>query len=206
VELVQEIGEESGVDNPVIVAPYDTELFGHWWAEGIDWLCEVIELISVSEDIEMTTTGDYLKQHPPNDEVQLQCSSWGMGGDDRTWLNEKTEWVNNLIKESEKEIFQRLKRYGSYEEDETCKALFEEALRELAFMQASDWTYLMTTGEAEDYSAVRISNHYYAFKRILNILDNFSEIGELKNRDVAFVESLKNNSLIFPHIEPEFWI
>jgi len=73
---------------PVIVAPFDAELFGHWWFEGPMWLDAVIrKLASGSGRLELVTLSEYLAEYPTN-EVTTPCmSSWGDKGFSEVWLN-----------------------------------------------------------------------------------------------------------------------
>ena len=46
---------------PIVVAPYDAELFGHWWFEGPRWLDHLCRKIAHDQDnIKLITPGDYL--------------------------------------------------------------------------------------------------------------------------------------------------
>src|SRR5207237_8123552 len=47
----------------IVCAAYDTELFGHWWLEGVDWLREVLRLLSGSETVQLSTAGDFVAAH-----------------------------------------------------------------------------------------------------------------------------------------------
>jgi 1,4-alpha-glucan branching enzyme len=71
----------------VICAPYDTELYGHWWFEGVGWLKRVLKAMNNDPEIELTTCSDYLEKHPPTTEISLPEGSWGEGGFHYMWLN-----------------------------------------------------------------------------------------------------------------------
>ncbi len=60
--------------------PFDVELFGHWWMEGLDWLRWALEGLSKSPHVEVVSASNYLEKHPPNEEIDLLESSWGLGG------------------------------------------------------------------------------------------------------------------------------
>lgn len=82
-------------DSPVITLAFDTELFGHWWFEGPEWLSEVIKLISQSENIRFTSPEEFSPE-------TLRCiepieSSWGEGGFSRTWCMEENSAYLRLI-------------------------------------------------------------------------------------------------------------
>src|SRR4029078_4660349 len=76
-----------------ITASYDTELFGHWWFEGVDWLKNVLRRLAASPAIALTTASRVIEGHPPRQVLSLPESSWGAGGGHFTWLNEDTEWM-----------------------------------------------------------------------------------------------------------------
>ncbi|MBI3722149.1 MAG: DUF1957 domain-containing protein, partial [Fimbriimonas ginsengisoli] len=48
-----------------LVAMYDTELFGHWWWEGPEFLVEVARALHHEPDIECVSGSDLLDQEPP---------------------------------------------------------------------------------------------------------------------------------------------
>jgi 1,4-alpha-glucan branching enzyme len=112
-ELVDAWWAETG-EHAVIVAPYDTELFGHWWYEGIDWLGEVLKGISGSADVIARSAGQVLDCHPANDAVDLPESSWGRGGRHDVWLNDGTAWMWEMIHAAEA----RMKRLAALSEAE----------------------------------------------------------------------------------------
>ena len=79
---------------PLIVAPYDAELFGHWWYEGpefLDFLAR--KLVHDQKIISLITPGEYLHRHPTNQIATPSASSWGEEGYLRAWLNETNEWI-----------------------------------------------------------------------------------------------------------------
>lgn len=66
---------------PIIVAPYDAELFGHWWYEGPEFL-DFLARKAFNEDksLEFITPGEYLRRHPTNQVASPSASSWGRKG------------------------------------------------------------------------------------------------------------------------------
>ena len=59
-EQIREIGEV-GFD-PIIVAPFDAELFGHWWFEGPIFLEQFIRHAANEGDFRLTTPSEYLAE------------------------------------------------------------------------------------------------------------------------------------------------
>lgn len=85
--------EEKFGEKGIIVSPYDTELFGHWWFEGVKWLGRVLELMAECE-IRTRTLSEFLDSYSgERDEIELPEGSWGKNADHSTWWNEGTEWT-----------------------------------------------------------------------------------------------------------------
>ena len=76
-----------------VLMAYDTELFGHWWLEGVDWLENTIRALAADPDIELISASDNIAQDPPRAAIDLPEGSWGAGGDHRTWMNADTAWT-----------------------------------------------------------------------------------------------------------------
>jgi 1,4-alpha-glucan branching enzyme len=83
---------KSGLDG-IVTAPFDAELFGHWWFEGVDWLYNVVKNIVNETDIQLTTSSEYLKINYPEKIISIPEGSWGEGGFHYIWLNEWTNWT-----------------------------------------------------------------------------------------------------------------
>ena len=75
-----------------IAAPYDAELFGHWWFEGPIWLERVLELAAPGAAVEATTPARELDAGPSLRRAFFAEGSWGAGGDHRVWVNDETAW------------------------------------------------------------------------------------------------------------------
>src|SRR6516164_6938083 len=79
---------------PIIVAPYDAELFGHWWYEGPEFLDLLAhKLCHDQKGLSFITPGEYLRRHPTNQIATPGASSWGEEGYWRVWLNESNQWI-----------------------------------------------------------------------------------------------------------------
>lgn len=85
----------------VISAAYDTELFGHWWFEGVDWLKAVLKRLAAAPEVELMTANRIVTEHPPDRVLALPESSWGAGGGHFTWLNADTQFMWPKINEAE---------------------------------------------------------------------------------------------------------
>lgn len=182
-KILSNFGKKSG-DKGMIVAPYDTELFGHWWFEGIEWLKQVLIKVSKNPYIELATPSEYLQKYPPKYVTEIPESSWGDGGGHYVWFNSQTHWMWPYIHEAEvqmeeiAEIFRN--RENSAEDDRALK----QTSRELLLLQSSDWPFLITTKQAKEYATERFLLHYNRFCRLTSALKEHC----ISNRE--FLENL----------------
>jgi len=153
----------------VVVSAYDTELFGHWWFEGIAWLKEVLRRLERHQEVELTTARDYLESHPPREVLALPESSWGQGGGHWTWLNPDTEWMWPLIHAAERRMEQLVERHP--QAAGAMREVLVQAARELLLLEASDWPFLITTGQAREYARGRFQAHLARFNHLASIAD-----------------------------------
>ncbi len=152
---------------PIIVSPYDAELFGHWWYEGpafIDFLFRKIHYDQ--KTIRLITPIEYLRENPKNQVVTPSMSTWGDKGYNECWLNGSNDWIyRHLHKAAERMI--EVSR-----ENPQAKGIKEQALnqaaRELLLAQSSDWAFIMTTGTVVSYAQKKTKEHLNRFTRLYN--------------------------------------
>lgn len=190
-DLVSRYHEESG-EFGLIASNYDTELFGHWWFEGIYWMREVLRILSQSEAVELTTASDYLEEHPPEDVLALPEGSWGTGGGHWTWDNHETRWMWEPIHEAERRMEKLVAQHPAAQGN--LAAVLNQAARELLLMQSSDWPFLVTTGQAREYAIIRFSEHLDRFNRL-------ADIAETGQSDPTLVAELYERDKLFPNID-----
>ncbi|MEM4729970.1 MAG: 1,4-alpha-glucan branching protein domain-containing protein [Thermoplasmata archaeon] len=185
--------EHAGEGAPVIVAPYDLELFGHWWYEGVRWLTMVLERLPAA-GVEPLSCGAYLSEHPPSEEISLPESSWGAGGDHRVWLNPDTEWMWREIHQAERWMEEAARRHSG---DPSKRELLAQAARELMLLEASDWEFLVSTFQAREYAVERFKGH----------LERFAALrAAVEDRGQADLDRLRDMDNIFPWLEPGLYI
>lgn len=154
----------------LIASNYDTELFGHWWFEGVTWLGQVLRHLAQNSDIELTTASSFIAQHPPTEVLHIPESSWGAGGNHFTWDNGETHWMWRPIHEAEHRLQALAQRYTQPTADE--EAVLQQAARELLLLEASDWPFLVTTGQAREYAIQRFSQHVERFNKLVQSLES----------------------------------
>lgn len=153
----------------IVSAAYDTELFGHWWYEGIDWLREVLRLLAASPVVDLVTASDFIDTHPPASALDLPESSWGQGGGHFTWLNVDTAWMWPIIHGCERRM-EALVADIDPAADSAPDAL-RQAGRELLLLQSSDWPFLISTGQAREYAIMRFQQHVERFDQLAGALE-----------------------------------
>ncbi|MFE8598909.1 DUF1611 domain-containing protein [Archangium violaceum] len=81
-------------DGRTFVLAFDTELFGHWWHEGVDWLEGVLQPAAPRESIPAKVESP----PPPPSLPRLYYSTWGMDFYSEHWLTPANCWMYALIK------------------------------------------------------------------------------------------------------------
>ena len=175
-----------------ISANYDTELFGHWWFEGIDWLAGVLRKLAASSTVELTTASTYLEENPPETVLNLPEGSWGAGGNHFVWDNADTHWIWPIIHRAESRMGQTV--IANLEASEEVKIVLNQAGRELLLLQSSDWPFLITTGQANEYAIQRFKQHHERFGQLVDSVDSGSPNTELAGQ-------LWEIDKIFPEID-----
>ena len=181
--------------NGLIMVSFDTELYGHWWFEGVEFIKQVVrKLHNFLPEIERLTAGEYLEKHPPVDTIQIPESSWGQGGHFYVWLNHLTEWMWPIINGCEKRIIDIVAKYEKVPEDKLLHRALNQLARENLLLQSSDWPFLITTWQAKDYATERFEEHVARFEKIADMI----EAGNINEEELVKIESIDN---CFPVID-----
>lgn len=182
---------------PIIIAPYDAELFGHWWFEGPDWLKNVLRKIHYDfPGIETATPLDYLKKYPCNQVARPCPSTWGNNGYNEVWLSRENDWIYRHL-HIMAERMTELVESNPYPSGVMQRAL-KQAARELLLAQSSDWAFIMYTKTMVEYAIRRTKQHVYNFLRLYEQIKGHN-INEDMLRDLEY----KNN--IFPDININYY-
>ncbi|MGO0123556.1 1,4-alpha-glucan branching protein domain-containing protein [Desulfothermobacter acidiphilus] len=154
---------------PIIVAPYDAELFGHWWFEGPWWLEELMRLGDAGDgNLELATPSDYLAAYPPTQRAQFSLSSWGEGGYSRVWLNPANDWIYPHTHRMENRMTALCDLYS--EAQGLRKRVLDQAARELLLAQSSDWAFILYVGSTVEYARRRVEEHIANFWKLVEEL------------------------------------
>jgi 1,4-alpha-glucan branching enzyme len=174
---------------PMIVAPYDAELFGHWWYEGPQFLDFLVrKVVFDSPTVELTTAPEYLAREKSIQPSQPSFSSWGHKGYAEVWMEASNDWIyRHLHAASEK--MQELAREFQHPNELERRAL-NQAARELLLAESSDWAFIMKTGTMVPYAVARTRDHVARFLRLYDSLKSrkvdASWLAEVESRDNLF--------------------
>jgi 1,4-alpha-glucan branching enzyme len=179
---------------PIAVAPYDAELFGHWWFEGPDFLEGVIRGLDGETDIRPVTLGEHLDGHGIAEDVRPAPSSWGERGYNRTWLRPETGWVYLHLHQSAGELEELAQGYDRTLDLGRTSRLLRQAARSLLLAQSSDWTFLMGRGAGSAYSEARLREQLSRFRFLIGALRG----GRIREEQLVALETMDN---LFPDLD-----
>jgi len=209
---------------PMILSPYDAELFGHWWYEGVEFLDYFMRKACFDQDaLALTTPNEYLRRCPTQQVATPSASSWGDEGYWRVWLNETNEWIYPHLHAAQTRMTNlarafanpnldpdpTLNRSDELESKITNKskiknptALEERALkqaaRELLLAQSSDWPFILRTGTSPDYARKRVKDH------LLRFISLHEQLTTTKI-DEAWLTRIESMDNIFPDVNYRYW-
>ena len=183
---------------PFLLAPYDAELFGHWWYEGPEFLDAVVRRVASGEEgIRMVGLGGYLTAHPVNPVSVPASSTWGEAGHLGVWLDDSNAWMQRPLHGMAVRM-SALARMESEVDPVRRRALVQLA-RELMLAQASDWPFLVRMGTARDYARARFETHVRNFWRLEAMLAG------REGWDGTALADLEARDNLFPELDPQWW-
>lgn len=182
---------------PLIVSPYDAELFGHWWYEGPEFLDFFVRKAYFDQQsFRLTTPQEYLLEHPTQQVAQPSASSWGEEGYWKVWLNEKNEWILPHLDIAQTRMTELVHRFPN--PDEPTRRALKQAGRELLLAQSSDWPFILRTGTSPEYARRRVKDHLLRFIALHEQLTQ-TQVDEAW---LGKVEAIDN---LFPNLKSEYW-
>lgn len=155
---------------PLIVSPYDAELFGHWWYEGPQFLNYLLRKIHFDqEDILTITPSEYLDRYPQNQVATPAESSWGNRGFSEVWLDSSNDWIYRHLHKAAERMTALARKHPKPKPLE--RRALNQAARELLLAQASDWAFIMKTNTMVDYAIKRTRDHLLRFTDLYDALE-----------------------------------
>ncbi|MBY6366777.1 1,4-alpha-glucan branching protein domain-containing protein [Rhodococcoides corynebacterioides] len=151
----------------LVTAAFDTELFGHWWHEGPDWLEAVLRALPAA-GVEMGTLSGARAAGYVGEPVALPDTSWGSGKDWRVWAGEQVQDLVQLNAEVTATALGSVGTVGTVgivgaaERDRTA----DQILREALLAVSSDWAFMVSKDSAAQYARDRAHKHAHAVREI----------------------------------------
>jgi len=154
---------------PIIVTPFDAELFGHWWFEGPAFLDSFFrEFHAQDHNLVQVTPSEYLHVWPHAQTTVPSFSSWGDKGYGQVWLDGSNDWIYRHTHKLIERMGELVEKFPN-EKGLKLRTL-NQAARELLLSQASDWPFIIKTGTTVPYAEKRIRSHVNNFNRIYESL------------------------------------
>ena len=178
---------------PIVVSPYDAELYGHWWYEGPEFLEDLFRKMQYDQNVVAPITpSEYLSLHPTNQVAQPCTSSWGHKGYAEYWLNGTNDWVYRHMHKTGERMVELARAFP--EAQGLRQRALNQAARELVLLQSSDWAFIMKTGTMVPYAVRRVVEHTNQFNAIYDGIKK----GALNE---GWLKELEEKDNIFPTID-----
>lgn len=186
--------------NGLLMVSFDTELFGHWWFEGVEFIKQtILKLHKYNPTVKRQTASEYLDENPPSAAATLPESSWGQGGHFWVWQNHQTEWMWPIIYSAEKRISHIAGSFPEIPSNKVLHRALNQLARENLLLQSSDWPFLVTTWQARDYAIERFRKHQANFENLAAMIEN-------NCIDEGYLESLESTNNPFPVIDYRIYL
>jgi len=195
----RQIREISAVGfDPVIVVPFDAELFGHWWFEGPRFLEHLIRKAAGEQELYLTTPSEYLAAHPTLQTIQPAASTWGENGHLGVWLDQSNAWIYPRLHVATERLCKGARAHAD-DSKSMANRILKQLARELLLAQSSDWAFLMKRRTAGEYAAKRTSDHLFRFNRLH---DQFAT----NDVDEEFLRDCEWRDNLFPNVNWRYYI
>ena len=185
--------------DPIVVAPFDAELFGHWWFEGPRFLETFIRKAGTDQNgFRLTSPSDYLSTNQTQQTIEPAESSWGDKGYLEVWIDKHNSWIYPRLHAAAQRMTKLATAHKSDSIEQTHRVLSQLA-RELLLAQSSDWAFLMRSGTAREYATTRTLGHLSRF----NELHDQFIAGALDENFLAECETRDN---LFPNVNWRYYV
>ncbi|MBI3322596.1 MAG: DUF1957 domain-containing protein [Candidatus Omnitrophica bacterium] len=178
---------------PLVVSPYDTELFGHWWFEGPDWLEFLARKTHYDQQaFRFVTPSEYLAMQPRNQVVQPCLSSWGYQGYNEVWLNSSNDWIYRHLHAMVDRMADSARRHPNA--SGLRRRALNQMARELLLAQSSDWAFIL---KSQTHTG-------YAYRRMRDHMSRFTHLDDSVRRDTVdegWLSEVESTDNLFPFLD-----
>ncbi len=181
---------------PILIAPFDAELFGHWWYEGPLFIHNLFKKSS-KYLLRFTHLREILSERPELQLCEPSPSSWGQGGYHNYWINETNSWIVPEISKAGA-VFVEVNSKNI--NNDLSLRILRQAARELLLSESSDWSFILRAGTTTELAKERIERHLTRFWKLIN------NIRDIEPIDLKYLESIEEEDKIFPNIDLKNWL
>ncbi len=190
---IEHLAGSMGGVRPIVVSPYDAELYGHWWYEGPLFIDQLIRKVARDQQVfRLGTPGDYLRENPEQQIATPPLSSWGAGGYAGVWLDGSNDWIYRHLHVAAERMIALARDLR--EPTPLERRALDQAARELLLAQSSDWAFIMKTGTMVEYAIRRTKEHVLRFTRLHDQL-------RARQIDEPWLAHVEGKDNIFPEID-----
>ncbi len=175
-------------------APFDAELFGHWWFEGPLWLEEVFRVLAGEKTVAPATATRAAEACATPYPAQPAPSSWGLAGDYSFWVNRDTAWLYPQLDAAARRLEALVARWESASPAGREGRALRQAARTLLLAQASDWPFLIKAATAGEAAVARVTG-------LLARLSGLCAALESGAVDEAELQRCEATDLAFPRLD-----
>lgn len=189
----------SAAEDPVFVVAFDAELFGHWWWEGPAFLREV--LTQLGGRSQATSLGSYLERDPVLPVASPATSTWGRGGYAEVWTHPASSHAARLVHRAERRVLNVDAWVRDTPRTETQRLARLWAIRELFLLQASDYAFMLRSGEFATFAQRKLFEHASAIDALADVATRPAEAPE----DRPFVDRWIKRRPFFTELDEDAW-
>lgn len=181
---------------PLVVSPYDAELYGHWWYEGPQFIDHVMRAMNKALHVVAPThPAEYLERFPESHEADLYFSTWGAEGYGEVWLNSTNEWIYRHLHGAARVLRRWATTHLQASDDSWQARVLNQMGRELLLAQASDWAFIMNAGTTVEYAEKRTRVHLHRLHEMAGWLEagegpDLARLEEFEAKDNLFAEAM----------------
>ncbi|MEI8081286.1 MAG: 1,4-alpha-glucan branching protein domain-containing protein, partial [Actinomycetes bacterium] len=167
-----ELAKQRDGRKALVVAAYDTELFGHWWHEGPAWLEAVLRRLPEA-GVTVTTVGQAIDNGAVAGTANPENGSWGSGKDWSVWAGEK---VAPIVQDND-DLQRRWRKVASAASSgpgaiTTADPALDQLARSGLLALSSDWAFMVTKDSAAGYALDRHRGHHSDFHRLAGVVES----------------------------------
>ncbi|MBU0936395.1 MAG: DUF1957 domain-containing protein [Spirochaetes bacterium] len=152
----------------LIVSPFDAELFGHWWYEGVMWLEAVFRNAKNAPDMSFITLAEAYRESGDCCRSVPEFGSWGEDGFAGVWLDKSNDWLYRHTFKLVERMTELADRFP--DESGLRERVLNQAARETMLAQSADWPFLLRAGKSGSFARRQIEDAVTNFTRIYEMM------------------------------------